>query len=507
MAMSVTRSSELIAVVDIGSNSVRLVVFQRSPDDDLRPISEVKSLLRLDRETGSEGRLGDAAVDRLVTTLRDFRRVAEGCGAAKVLGVATSAIRGAVNADHVLTRIQEATGFNFEILGGEEEARYSFFGAVSGLPVSEGLFVDLGGGSLEVTRFKARRLVQSWSLRLGALYANHAFLQSDPPTRDEINALEAHAHAAFVEAQVPTLEEGGALVGTGGTLRNLAKVDRRRARNPGPKRLHGYVLDARRLSAICQDLSREQESDRKQVKGLNPQRSDSILGGALVLNALTRYSGASDVVVAGRGLREGLVLVNGLRELPSISEAKQRAITGLGSRFATWRAGTALRRARVARQLAGSLSKHLSEEWLELVGHAAQLVDTGSSINYYNRFAHAAAIVDRASLSGFTHREEALVAAALRAADNGDPNIKPYRPVLSDDDWAETARAGILLAIAEGVELRLPPDREPTVSCEVREGRWHLRAEGLAAWDAGTLMARFNQVFGLKAVLEGDAAP
>ena len=501
MMTKVSGSLDLIAVVDIGSNAVRLVVFQRSVDDDLRPISEVKSLLRIGRDTDASGHVSAEAVKRLVNTLRDFRRVADGMGAAQVIGVATSAIRNAVNGAEAMAEIRKATGFDFAILSGEDEAGYSFLGAVSGLPVNDGLSIDLGGGSLEVSHFADRRLTRSWTFRLGALHTSDLFLKSDPPSANQVAALRKHIHAELTAAEVPTLGARGRLVVTGGTVRNLAKIDWR-AQRSSPNRLHGYVLNAHRLAAICRNLQ-VREADRRRIKGLNSERADSILGGALVLNAVVRYCGARKLIVAGHGLREGLVLAGGSDGLLPISEVKERAITGLGSCFATWRSQSAERRARIAVQISESLSEYLSATSLSLIGHAARLVDVGSSMNYYNRFAHAATIVDGASLSGFTQREEAFIAAILRFADGGKPAVKAYEPLLADHDGLQIARTGVLVALAEEVERRIPLGLPPLVYCRRSDAQWFLCAEGLEAWDPGMLRARFNDVFGLEAVSQG----
>jgi exopolyphosphatase/guanosine-5'-triphosphate,3'-diphosphate pyrophosphatase len=199
-------------------------------------------------------------------------------------------------------------------LSGVEEARYGFLGAVGGLPVEHGVLFDLGGGSLQVARFRGRRLLGAVSVPLGSLRVSDAFLESDPPTAREVRRLREHARDVIDGAGLRALSRGEDLVGTGGTLRNLAKIDQRAACYP-ISRLHGYVLTRRRLHEIISGLAGDRLKKRARVSGLNADRRDSVVGGGLVIDTLMEVLGADHVVVSGQGVREGLALSLGRETL------------------------------------------------------------------------------------------------------------------------------------------------------------------------------------------------
>ena len=179
--------------------------------------------------------------------LRDFHAIAAGAGAKRIVAVATAAMRDARNGPLFMDRIRRELGIRVEIIDGQEEARYGFAGAVRGLPVSSGLLFDLGGGSMQVSHFSNRRLDRATSLPLGALRLSETFLTSRSATC-EANPPAAEARVEASQAGVVgRLGRREYLLGTGGTLRNLAKIDRN-ARHYPISRLHGYVLSLKRLA-------------------------------------------------------------------------------------------------------------------------------------------------------------------------------------------------------------------------------------------------------------------
>ena len=161
---------------------------------------------------------------RVMEALRDFKALAGGAGATRIAAVATAAMRDASNGPLFVARLRRELGISIEIISGAEEARYGFAGAMRGLDVSSGLLFDVGGGSMQVTRFDRRRRGRDVSLPLGALRLSEQFLESDPPTRPQLRRLREHVRAQLARADVKRFSPANA-VGTGGTLRNLAKID------------------------------------------------------------------------------------------------------------------------------------------------------------------------------------------------------------------------------------------------------------------------------------------
>src|SRR6185295_17354937 len=222
----------VVAVIDIGSNSGRVMVYEREISSHLRLLAGSRAPLRLVHDVDARGALSDATMARTMEAVRDFQAIATGAGARHIVAVATAAMRDATNGALFAERLRRELGVRIAIIGGQAEARYGFAGAVRGLAVSNGLLFDLGGGSVQITRFARRRLATGVSLPFGALRLSEKFLECDPPTAKQLRRLRDHVRSHLKKTQVTRLASGDQLVGTGGTLRNLAKIDRQTRRYP-----------------------------------------------------------------------------------------------------------------------------------------------------------------------------------------------------------------------------------------------------------------------------------
>jgi len=503
------RLPQPLAVVDIGSNSGRVIVVRLGSGGHLEILSDARTSLRLIRDIGASGRLGAQAEERTLAALQDFAAIAAGAGAARVIVVATAAVREASNGDEFVARLAARTGLDIRVIDGDEEARHAFTGAVHGLPVDSGLLVDVGGGSLEISRFHDRRAVRGWTLPLGALRLTDRFLSGDPPRQGEIGKLQDHVVAALREAGVNGLDGGEAMVGTGGTIRNLAKVHRASLSSYPVPRLHGYVLSRRGLREVTERVLERPLSRRTAIPGLSADRADSIAGGALVVQAAMDELGARELVVSGQGLREGIAFEELSRRLPSTGAVRDASLAALADRFTTWDAARAERRRRLAARLLDLLAADAGDEIRETLDHAATILDAGRSVDYYNRWQHAAEIVLSADLRGFSHRGIALLAAVIARAGRDRVSLRPYATLLDAADRRLVDAAAVVLALADEVERRMPPGE--SAAAERRDRR---RAVELAlpiphAWQATDIAERFHRVFGrrLEVVPAAERSP
>jgi exopolyphosphatase/guanosine-5'-triphosphate,3'-diphosphate pyrophosphatase len=197
--------------VDIGSNSGRIVLFDIGRRGVLEILAGERFSLRLIRQMGAGHRLRSSAIERTIGVLKDFRQLPKGAGAFPVIAVATAAVREATNAALFIRRVRREVGLTVKVLDGAGEARHAFLGAICGLPVRHGTLIDIGGGSLQITRFRDRKLKRSWSLPLGALRMSDRFLSGDPPTGGQIRRLRKHILQRFNSLNLPVMREGGIL--------------------------------------------------------------------------------------------------------------------------------------------------------------------------------------------------------------------------------------------------------------------------------------------------------
>ena len=295
----------VLAVIDLGSNTCRVTVFRIDDDGPFEPVADSRLPLKLLRRLAGERESEAEARADLLAALKDFKVVADGAGAEQTVALATYAIRSYPRADNLIRQIEREFGMKVHLLDGEQEAELGFLGAAYGLDVEDGILIDLGGGSAEIGVFRQRSLARSWSLPLGALLLSDTFLKADPPSKRQIANLLDHVETSLEDAGISPLSAGERLIATGGSVRNLAKLDQAQRRYPIPQ-LHGYALTRRRLRGLSRELSGLKRDQVSAIPGINPDRKDSIVAASLVLNAVARRLKAKDILISGQGLREAL---------------------------------------------------------------------------------------------------------------------------------------------------------------------------------------------------------
>jgi exopolyphosphatase/guanosine-5'-triphosphate,3'-diphosphate pyrophosphatase len=483
-----------VGVIDIGSNSGRVMVFERDAASHLRLLAGSRAALRLVHDVDTRRELSNATINRTLEALRDFQAIATGAGAQRIVAVATAAMRDAANGLGFVERVRRELGIGIDIIGGLLEARYGFAGAVRGLAVSNGLLFDLGGGSLQVTRFSARRMGAALSVPFGALRVSEKYLDPDLPTKKQLRRLKDDVWTALKRGGVNRLGANDRLVGTGGTLRNLAKIDRETRQYP-VRTLHGYELSTDRLSDVADLLARTRKKRRDEIPGLSAERADSIVGGAIVISVLAEFVGASRILVSGQGVREGVALRLLNLTVGSPTAVQEASAASLVSRFDTWRPEAAMRRRKIAAVLCQKLEPRASDTVVRAIDLAALVLDIGRSLDVVNRHEHAADILLTTELTGFTHEDLALASAVVRRAGDRHADVlsiassrELFKPGLLD-------RAAIVLALADEIESRCPHGKAIEVKCAVaREVSVSVRP--LGSWLAKDLDKRFERAFG-----------
>ena len=287
-----------VAVVDIGSNSVRLVVYdglRRSPT----PVFNEKILCGLGRGVAIKGKLGEEGIRRALAALRRFRALARQIGARQVFAVATAAVRKASNGEDFITGAEKALGVHIDVLSGKDEARYAALGVIAGIPDADGIAGDLGGGSLELVDIKDGRIRDGITLPIGPLRLIDMSEGSVAKARQIIDGFLAKAG---ILEQV----KGRTFYAVGGTWRNLAKLHM--AQNHYPLHvLHCYRLSRQQAMSVSNLVSGLSPSSLKDVRQVSRSRADTMPFGALVLERLLEHSTPKTVEISVYGVREGLL--------------------------------------------------------------------------------------------------------------------------------------------------------------------------------------------------------
>jgi exopolyphosphatase/guanosine-5'-triphosphate,3'-diphosphate pyrophosphatase len=300
-----------LGAVDIGTNSVRLLVADVSgsePDAPLRAVDRRMRITRLGQEVDAGRRLVPDAIERTVTVLREYRAALEHLGAEQVRATATSAARDAANRGEFFDAAEAALGTRPELLSGDEEARLSFLGATAGLAEpSPYLVVDIGGGSTEfVLGTEAPEALRS--VDIGCVRVTEQFLCSDPPTPEELSNAVAvvRDHIADVEREMPSMRDAKTLIGLAGTVTTIAAIEQGL---PGydSERLHHFRLTRDAAEDVFRTLALEPAEQRRHNPGLEPERVDVIVGGAIVLVVVLRALEFDELLVSEADILDGLV--------------------------------------------------------------------------------------------------------------------------------------------------------------------------------------------------------
>jgi exopolyphosphatase/guanosine-5'-triphosphate,3'-diphosphate pyrophosphatase len=294
-----------VGAVDIGTNSTRLLVADVSEEGGIAEAERLLEITRLGDRVDADGRLSDAAIARVDAVLERYAARAEELEAEKVLAVATSAVRDAENGREFLDETVARHGFEPRLLTGEEEAEMTYRGVCSREAVAESVLIcDIGGGSTELILGGRDGVTDRASLDIGCVRMSERYLNTDPPSPAELDALRAEADAALPR-RLTAAAHG--LVGVAGTVTTLATVDMG-LEVELPEVIDGHRLAAVTVERLLAELASLPLARRKVVRGLMPQRAPTIVAGAVILSAVVRATGADAVVVSERDILHGAAL-------------------------------------------------------------------------------------------------------------------------------------------------------------------------------------------------------
>jgi exopolyphosphatase/guanosine-5'-triphosphate,3'-diphosphate pyrophosphatase len=509
-----------VAVIDLGSNSWRLVVFTYGavPSADgprlwWRRTDELYETVRIGEGMASSGALGEAAMARGLETLVVFERFcrAGGLPAADVHPIATSAIRDATNREEFLTRARDATGLQLEVLSAEDEARYGYVAAVNTTTLRDGAVVELGGGSMQLIEVRNRRAGRLGSFPLGAVRLTERLLPgAGPARRKDLTRVRDHVRAEL--AGVDWLGGGEPrLVGVGGAVRNLAGAAQRAAGSLDVG-IQGFVITPAVLDELVGELAALPAAERGSTPGIKPGRGDIILAAALTLQTVLELGGFAGIEATEAGLREGVFLARTLLSggEPLFDDVRQAAVRNLAIQYEADLAHVehvallALQMHDSLRE-AGVLAPVDGER--ELLWAAAMLHDVGMTISYDDHHKHSRYLIASAELPGFDPRERALIAQISRYHRKGAPKLGEMAPLARPGDEALLDRCSVILRLAEHLER----GRDQSVS-EARLGAegdgvdLHLEAAGdltLPRWSVERYGdgEAFERVFGRRLLI------
>jgi exopolyphosphatase / guanosine-5'-triphosphate,3'-diphosphate pyrophosphatase len=442
------------AVIDLGSNSFRLVVYDWEPGGPWTLSDEIREPVRISAGMGDKSLLRKDAIERAISTAEVFASFCRASGIDDVLPVGTSAIRDAHNRDELLDLIHERTGWDVRVLSGAEEAYYGYLAVVNSTTLVDGFALDMGGGSIQLSRIEGRRLRDAESLRLGAVRVSEAFLGGDEASTKEMKKLTKH-----VTEQIERLGWWGGsprLAGIGGSIRNLAAAAQKRGGYPDSG-VQGFILTRETLAELVDELAQRPASKRGKVPGIKPDRGDVILGAALVLAAVMDAGGFEAIEVTEAGLREGVFFERFLDGVhPAlIDDVRGQSVDNLARRY-----GHSGAHAKHVEHLSLELYDGLADAELversaedrDLLARACTLHDIGVAVHYDDHHKHSRYLILSSGLPGFDQRELELISLIAQYHRKGDPDASPLGALARDGDQERLALLAGIIRIAEQLE-------------------------------------------------------
>ncbi|MFC5651532.1 Ppx/GppA family phosphatase [Paenibacillus solisilvae] len=503
-------TEQRIGIIDIGSNSIRLVVYERTATGAHRVIDGSKRAARLSEQIDDTGALPDKGIDELVATINHFRLICAHHRTGHIRAVATAAVRNASNREYLLHRIEAESGLPIELISGEQEAGYGFLGMINSMDIKDGFLIDIGGGSTEVSVFKDRTLVQAVSFPFGCVSLTRRFSSKGVVSEDQLRALEKLVAEAAEREGWLKWSPGLPLVGVGGTIRALGKVHQAHVRYPFES-FHNYPMSGKDTDDLFELIRKEPLDKRNKIPGLSKDRVDIIVPGIAILRTIYRIIGASTYIICGAGLRDGLFFSTRFPAKPRMDDVLTYSVNNIAALHPEAPQQHMMQVNRAALQLYDSLKQEppvfpgQARLWMDT---ASTLYRIGASIDYNDYTKHTFYLMINSHMNGLTHREILLCAgiASYKSKNRARQLAAAYKPLLSEEDVMMICRLGSLLQLAVALD-RSQTQAIGRLVIENTGGRLLLRAvraDGSLAVErkeVDTLAGDFKKMWGLTPVL------
>ncbi len=506
-----TTSPTRLGAIDIGTNSIRLVVAEVESDGRYRVLEEEREMTRLGHGLFARGRLLNEPMERSIEALAKMNTIAKGFEVRELRAVATSAVREASNGRAFCQEIRRRCGLRVEIISGEEEAQLAVRSALHHFDLAgrSVAIVDIGGGSMEVTLTAGAVVDEVVTLPLGAVRLTERFRTDGTLSPKRWRKLRRAIDRALDEKLRKPPFHPEIMVGSGGTFTNLAAVAQLE-REGSERSVQGYVMSRADVVHLLHRLRSTPLAERRETPGLNPSRADIIVAGAAAVSRLAKRLGTQQILVNSGGLRDGLLLAMIEDRFPSAARKAAPPLSRLDSARAFARQCRSSERhceqvSRLATQLFDGMAERfgLPADARELLEAAALLHDIGYVINHAKHHKHAYHLILNGDLQGFTQRELEIVACVARYHRKAFPRKRhsAFARLERADRRLVRALAG-MLRVADGLD-RTHTQRITGVTCAAHRGFVELTLQArtdprVEIWDAERKSGLFLRAFDLE---------
>ncbi len=523
----VIEQEKILAAIDLGTNSIHMVVVSIEPTlPTFSIITREKDTVRLGDRDPETGELKPEVMARAIASLERFQEIAKSLNAQSIIAVATSAVREAPNGRDFLQQVETQLGLSVDLISGQEEARRIYLGVLSGMEFNNQphIIIDIGGGSTELILGDSHEPRSLSSTKIGAVRLTAEFVTTDPIGNAEFQFLQAYVRGMLerpIEELQPHLQpdELPRLVGTSGTIETLATILAREKLGTVPSPLSGYELSIKDLRELVNRLRKLNNAQRAAIPGMPERRAEIILAGAVILQEAMTLLGVELLVVGERSLREGVIvdwmLTHGLIEdrLRYQSSVRQRSVIKTAQKYQV-NLEHSDRVATFAMSLFNQtqgLLHHWGLEEQELLWAAAILHNCGYYVNHSSHHKHSYYLIRNGELLGYTETEIEIIANIARYHRKSPPKKKHenYRSLPSKQHRQLVNQMSALLRLAVALDRR-QIGAVKRVQCEyrseVQELHLHLQPSqpeddcALELWSLDYKKAPFEAEYGVKLI-------
>lgn len=492
-----------IGVIDIGSNSVRLLITEITDKRSFKIITELKEYVRLGEGFDNNGSLKEEKIQETINVLRLYKNFCATFPDIKIIATATEAVRKAKNQSYLMDRIKSEINLDIQVLSGEKEAYYDYFASINTLSINNGLIMDIGGASTELILVENRNLKECISLPFGAITLTKKFNLQDSISNAEEKNLKSFLLDSFSKIAWLNDLKVNTLIGIGGSIRNIAKISKKRTNYP-LNLIHNYKLDSAEILDIYDEVKLKSAEQRKKIKGLSKNRTDIFVGAVCAVNTLIDMCKIKHVIISRNGLREGVLL--------STLYNKQKIDDILGFSINNIMINNSMnpKHSNHVYKLTLSLFDELKpvhrldDYLINVIRTSSMLHDIGSNISYYYHHKHSAYVILNSIIYGLTPRECVMsaFAAYYHRSDSLPSDFDKYKTLIDKVDLYSIKVIGILIRIAENLDKDLS-NSITDIKCTINDDVIIIKTVSNTNSDflikqAQTISDSFNELLGKK---------
>ena len=448
---------EKIGIIDLGSNTARLVLVNVLDSGNFMVFDELKENVRLGQDM-KDGILQRHRIDQTIKTLKMFKRLCDANGVTNIIAFTTSAVRKAKNQKGFLNEVLTLVGIDMKVLSREEECILAYEGVINSMDISKGLIMDIGGGSTQLIYYNRRNIIASEVIPFGAVSLLDKFKEENLTPEERSRKIEElFAEYLSSYAWMSEMDPETRFIGVGGNFRNLGKISRIVSRYPFDM-AHNYCFPTTQFNTIYDTLKGLDIDKTSKIKGLSRGRADIFPVALSAIKAVVDHCSFQNITISTSGIREGTMFryaVPTTQEKP-ISDVLGFSIYGL-LRFYKMNIPHAEQVYSLSLQLFKQLKvlHKLPRIYAKILKTASLLHDTGTSIKYYQHEKHSSYIILNSSLYGISHKDiimAAFIAAAQKTGDPFIPEFDRYKSMFTLEELDAIFKLGVILKIAESFD-------------------------------------------------------